>query len=50
MYLCKPYFARAPGHEQTRYMAVWRLIIHYEDPERLLQWSLQNNRIALGWS
>lgn len=31
-------------------MAVWRLITHHEDPERLYSWSLQNNRIALGWS
>lgn len=31
-------------------MAVWRPITHHGDPERLLKWSLQTNRIALGWS
>ena len=30
-------------------MAVWRLITHHSDPERLLAWTIQNSRIAIGW-
>ena len=31
-------------------MAVWRLITHHEHQERVLSWSLRNDRIAIGWS
>ncbi len=31
-------------------MAVWRLVTHHLDQERLLKWSIDNSVIALGWT
>ncbi len=30
-------------------MNVWRLITHWDKPDEVLQWSLKNHRIAIGW-
>jgi len=31
-------------------MAVWRLTTHHIDQDRLLKWSFDHSKIALGWS